>query len=162
MTGAFALRPLDLIAVAERLLSTPKGKPSEASLRRAQSTVYYAIFHCLASQCADMFMGGNGARRSGAAWRQTYRALEHGPAKNACRDQNIMRKFPKEVEDFANAFATLQERRHAADYDPQLQLRKSSVRADIELAKRAISDFADTKAKDRRAFAAHVLLKKRA
>lgn len=108
-----------------------------------------------------MFVGGNGSARSGAAWRQTYRALEHGFAKNACRDHNILRKFPKEIEDFANAFATLQERRHAADYDPLIELRKSSVRADIELAKRVISDFEKTKAKDRRAFAAHVLLKKR-
>ncbi len=72
-----------------------------------------------------------------------------------------MKKFPKEIEDFANAFVALQAKRHIADYDPFAQLFKSEVKQDIADAKEAIANFSNTAAKDRRAFAAFVLFKNR-
>lgn len=72
-----------------------------------------------------------------------------------------MAKFPKAVEDFANNFVSMQEKRHAADYDPSIKLTKSEVVADISAAREAISEFLKVPIKDRRAFAAHVLFKKR-
>jgi hypothetical protein len=149
-----------LLAVAEGLL--PDGvRPREANLRRAQSTAYYALFHCLAQLCADGFVGGTGADRSKPAWRQTYRALEHGAAKNACKNREMMRRFPQQIQDFAYAFVDLQERRHDADYDPSVKLTKSEVASSLELAEAAINGLKGVPLRDRRAFAAHVLFKKR-
>jgi uncharacterized protein (UPF0332 family) len=154
------MQPLDLIASANILVQSSKGKPSQVSLRRATSSAYYALFHCLAKSCADLLVGGSNSTRSKQAWRQTYRALEHGFTKSACKD-NLISKFPKQIEDFANSFVTLQEKRHSADYDPFIRLTKSEVVADIKTAEKAIIEFRKASAKDRRAFAAHVLFKKR-
>lgn len=155
------MQPLDYLKTAEVLLASCKGKPSQASLCRAVSSAYYSMFHCLAKTCADLLMGGVGATKSEEAWRQTYRALDHGIAKAACKHTAIISLFPKSIEDFANAFVGLQEKRHTADYDPKAKFTKSEVKADVALAKQAIADFSAEVIKDRRAFAAHVLFKRR-
>jgi uncharacterized protein (UPF0332 family) len=134
------VKPLDLIASADILLKSCKGKPSQVSLRRATSSAYYAMFHCLARNCADSLVGGTNSGRSKHAWRQTYRALEHGFAKSACKD-GLTSRFPKAIEDFANNFVIMQEKRHLADYDPSIRLTKSEVAADIRAATEAISGF---------------------
>jgi len=154
------MKPLDLIESANILIRSCKGKPSQVSLRRATSSAYYAMFHCLAHNCADLLVGGTNAIRSKHAWRQTYRALEHGFAKSACKD-GLISQFPKAIEDFANNFVAMQEKRHSADYDPSIRLTKSEVTADIATAREAIARFQAEPKKDRRAFAAHVLFKKR-
>lgn len=131
------------------------------SLRRAESSIYYALFHCLARECADLLVGGTGASRSKPAWRQAYRALEHGFAKSQCIKKDVVRKFPKKIEDFANTFATMQVKRHDADYDPSASFTKSEVWTDIAIVEQAIKDFKSEQARHRRAFCIHVLLKER-
>lgn len=106
-------------------------------------------------------MGGQGAAKSKHAWRQTYRAVNHGTACDACKQRGVLSKFPKGIEDFANAFVALQEKRHAADYDPHCKLTKSEVMADIAVVEQAIADFEAEDAKDRRAFCAFILFKNR-
>lgn len=125
------------------------------------STAYYALFHCLAGCCADTLIGGATADRSKPAWRQVYRALDHGLVKHNCRANEALKDFPKDIEDFANAFVTLQSRRHGADYDPQQVFTKSEVRQDIADAADVIERFYAAPIKDRRAFAAFVLFKRR-
>ena len=161
MTEELDLQPLDLFEVASVLVDSRSRRPSDARLRRAQSSIYYAVFHCLAKCCGDMLVGGSGSVRSKHAWRQAYRALGHGFAKEACKARPIVRQFPKDVEDFANAFVVLQEKRHSADYDPRFRLTKSDVVADIALADDVIKRFAQVPIKDRRAFSAHVLFRQR-
>lgn len=124
------------------------------------SSAYYAVFHRLARSSADLLIGSPGLATSKHAWRQTYRALEHGPAKNACKD-NLISAFSPEIEDFAIAFVQLQIKRHDADYDPIARLTKSAVIEDVKTARRVISAFALAPIKDRRAFCAFVLFKKR-
>lgn len=153
------MKPGDLIAVARLLIEGSNGKPSQAALRRAVSTTYYALFHLLAQTGADLFVGGPGAKRSDQAWRQVYRALEHGKAKNACKNEEMLCKFPKVIEDFGNMFVTMQEKRHLADYDPHATFSKSSVLTDIAATAKVIGDFSKAPIKDRRAFAAYVLFK---
>jgi hypothetical protein len=86
-------------------------------------------------------------------------------AKTACtptgRAAAILPQFPPAIQDFANAFVTMQEKRHDADYDPYVKFTKSAVVADIALVRQAITDFIAEPTKDRRAFAAHVLFKSR-
>lgn len=125
------------------------------------STAYYAGFHALAQCIADTVIGGTGANRSEPAWAQSYRALEHRPAKEACRNIGIMARFPQPIRDFANVFVMMQEKRHKADYDPTGNYARSTVLIDIDAMENAIRDFQRAAAKDKRAFCAHVLFKKR-
>lgn len=108
-----------------------------------------------------MFVGATRTSRSDAAWRQVYRALEHGAAKNACQQNPVMKKFPKDIEDFGNQFVSMQIKRHDADYKPDGNYYKSSVQQDICDAEQVIRRFQSVPVKDRRAFAAFVLLKVR-
>lgn len=147
----------DLIYTARNLAVLDRRKPRQANLRRAASTAYYVLFHCLAENCADLLVGGAGANRSRKAWRQTYRALQHGAIKNRCQDRKIG-KFPEGVQDFAAIFCTMQTRRHEADYDPHVTLHRLEVVKDIGRVQNAITCFENVSDKDRRAFAVYVLL----
>lgn len=149
----------DLLHVAEDLANANRKKPKQAHLLRAVSTIYYAMFHALARCCADMMVGTASAERSKPAWQQVYRALEHGAAKNACKDKMRIAKFPIAVQDFADTFIALQTKRHKADYDPQEKTYKSAVLSDIRQAKAVIDGFENAPVKDRRAFAVLVLFK---
>lgn len=112
----------------------------------------------MCANCADCLIGTKSANRSGRAWKQVYRAISHGPAKNACKNNAKMKEFPKEIEDFANAFVTMQVKRHSADYDPDYRVARSEVQVDVDAAKVAIKQFKKAPIKDRRAFAAWVVL----
>jgi hypothetical protein len=155
------LKPRDLIAAGDILLGANQHRPSQAALRRAVSTYYYAIFHFLARECADLLIGGESAHRSDQAWRQVYRSLEHGHAHTRCKDRAMTRLFPKEIEDFASAFVTMQDRRHDADYDPMARFSKSEVQDGRLLVEGAIGNFRTVAVQHRRAFCAYVLLRKR-
>ena len=115
------MNPRDLIQTACRLTESAPAQPTQADLRRAVSTAYYALFHCLAAAAADL---PTGARPVSPEWHQVYRALEHGKARSACRQQAAMRTFPKEIRSFAEAFDALQKARQQADYALEHQLSK--------------------------------------
>lgn len=73
-----------------------------------------------------------------------------------------MRAFPREIRDFAQLFADLQDERHEADYDPAWTPLKSEIETRIREARSAIGSFEAASVRDRRAFAAHVLFRSRA
>ena len=83
----------DLMEAARALPESGQAPPSQARLCRAVSTAYYAMFHTLAASAADLFIG---AVRN-PAWHRTYRALEHGRARNGCRQAQTMLEFPAEI-----------------------------------------------------------------
>lgn len=143
------------------MTSSIKGRPIQTELRRAVSNAYYAMFHCLARCCADTMVGGTGANRSPDAWRQVYRALQHGLAKDACSNKAMVKKFPRAIQDFATQFVTMQKKRHHADYDPTGIYYRTAVLTDILITEAMISAFNAVPIKDRRAFAAWVLFKER-
>lgn len=161
MLGHGQVNPRDLLKTASDLVDVANGKPRQANLLRATSTTYYALFHTLAKTCANLLIGGPGSIKSKPAWRQVYRALEHGYAKNICQNGPKIPNFPQEIQDFANMFVTMQEKRHRADYDPEEKVYKSAVLLDISGVKTAITDFEQAPLKDRRAFAAYVLFRSR-
>ncbi len=135
-------------------------RPRDAHLRRAVSTIYYGVFHVLAQNCADLVIGTNGADRSNSAWKQVYRSLQHGAAKDACKERKTVEKFPAEIQDFANTFVTLQQLREDADYDPTTRYAKSDVLTLLKDAQDVSRRFKSAPVKDRRAFAAWVLLQR--
>ncbi len=153
------MKPADFIATARDLAqANTRGRPRETNLRRAVSTAYYALFHGLAECCADMLVGGSGANRSQAAWRQTYRALQHGTIRQRCQHQAVIRKFSTEIQNFAIQFVILQKERHRADYDPEGVYNKDEVLQKITEVERRLKGFTKVPARDRRAFAIYVLL----
>ncbi len=153
----------DLLETANRLLSPRRvrGRPKQADLRRAISTAYYAVFHALCRMCADSLTGKG--KKSRNAWRQVYRAVEHGCTKNRCQNNIINKKFPLEVRTFCAIFIQLQEKRHEADYDPFAQLKVKDVKQAILMAALAIQMVSNRQLEltDRRAFAIWLLMRKR-
>ena len=148
----------DLIETARRLAESGTVPPTQADLRRAVSTAYYAQFHCLAGTAADLLTG---ASPDSPEWQQVYRALEHGKARSACRQQAVMRTFPMEIRDFADTFDALQKARQQADYAHEDEYSEPEVLAIINTAEDAIVEFERADARHRRSFAVHVLFKRR-
>ena len=152
------MNPHDLIETARRLAQSPAAEPTQTDLRRALSTAYYALFHCLSASAADL-LTGDGVR--GPEWHQVYRALEHGKAKRACRQQQALRAFPSEIHSFAETFVELQGVRHEADYALEGEYLRPNVLAIINTAEDAINEFGQADIRHRRGFAVHVLFKRR-
>jgi hypothetical protein len=153
--------PLDLLDTAHDLVNLRSGRPRQGHLRRSISSAYYAMFHALARCCADLLIGGPGAKRSKPAWSQVYRALDHGTARLACSNEIMIAKFPREIQDFSDAFVQLQSKRHQADYDPDATIYKSVVLANIAIVETVIRELSNVPLKHRRAFAAWVIFRKR-
>jgi hypothetical protein len=154
------MQPLDLIRAAERQIAPRRGAQSQASLRRAVSTVYYALFHCLARSGADLFIGSSAAARAQHAWRQVYRGLDHATARAACREP-LADLFCQPVQDFALEFVFQQQQRHAADYDPLFRTTQSKAMGDVARARAVIEGFQRCPVAQRRAFAALVPFRRR-
>ena len=158
------MNPEDLIRIARGLaggaIGGNIGRPRQAELRRAVSAAYYALFHALARCCADTLVGATPASRSQTAWTQTYRALEHGYAKNQCV-RPAMGRFPPEIQAFGRAFSEMQRNRTIADYATESDLTRAETIRLIDWTEQAIANFANAPVSDRRAFSVYVLLRVR-
>ncbi len=156
------MNPRDLLRIARQLASGEAvgnlGRPRQAELRRAVSAAYYALFHALAHCCANRLAGSDRAR---VAWIQTYRALEHGHARNQCDNQSAMRSFPSEIRAFARWFVFMQGQRQQADYSPGATFSRGPVLQFIDESENAIDALENAPNADRRAFAINVLFRSR-
>ena len=119
------------------------------------------MFYELASACANCIAGDQRAQHSKPAWQQCFRALEHKHSKNQCRRKEIIAKFPVGISAFATHYATMQDKRHAADYDPYATVSGLDVAIDLQATENIIGDFRHAPESDKRAFCAYVLLKHR-
>jgi hypothetical protein len=124
------------------------------------STLYYSLFHELASTCADYIAGVRSGAHSKHAWKQCYRALEHNHSKEQCSKAGG-KGFPKEIKDFANHYVAMQLKRHRSDYNPDFIVTPTEVKRAISTTKAAIIKLKSAAESDRRAFCAFVLLKSR-
>ena len=154
------MNPQELLRIARQLANgvsaSQPGSPSEDELRRAISTAYYALFHSLALSCADTLIGTNPNNRPQVLWEQTYRTLEHGPARERCVGRMIG-IFPQDIQSFAAQFADMQSQRYDADYKPSAQFSQPEVVRLINETDIRIAAFENTAADERRAFAVYVL-----
>lgn len=155
------MTPKDLLTQADYLAKLSPMRPKQANLRRSVSSAYYAVFHAMCLSNANCLIG-TGSRKPENAWIQAYRAIDHGKAKASCKTVANM-SFPKEIKDFANAFISLQEHRHRADYnpDPSTNFSKAEVFKLITGARKAVAALENASINDRRAFAVHLLLPNR-
>ena len=162
------MNPRDIIGIARHLalggVGGRLGRPRQEELRRAVSAAYYALFHVLAGNAAGILAGARPPLRAPRRrfWSQTYRALEHGYARNQCLNQAVMSGFPQEIQDLGALFAYLQTQRHNADYNPDVTFSRTEVVRLIGNAEKVIDDFASVPRQYRRDFALHTLLRGRA
>jgi uncharacterized protein (UPF0332 family) len=103
----------DLLEQAYDLAHKEAGTPKQASLRRAVSTAYYALFHLL----IDEAVGKWAIERQRSILART---IEHGKMKGICDDVLKSIKsggsLPPELNTVAHNFIQLQQHRHTADY----------------------------------------------
>ena len=147
-----------MISTARKLANASPLKPRQADLKRAISTAYYALFHAIAKDAANLLVGV-GAARPQEAWVQVYRALQHGAAKTACEGVRNL-NFPTAMKRCADAFVTLQQKRHDADYDPTRRGLRTDAVAAIVMAEAAIVCLRSSPKPERRAFAVFLLFQK--
>lgn len=126
----------DLLEQARHLARREKRKPKQASLRRAVSTAYYAVFHLLIAEAVRNW------KRSGQ--RATLaRAFDHGRMKSASTaiaGRTFFGHDPVAVADLkkiATTFIQLQQHRHAADYDNSVTWSRTQALAQINRAAEA-------------------------
>lgn len=148
-----------MIVTARKLARASPRRPRQAELKRAVSTAYYALFHSFARDAADLLVGVGNARPD-KAWAHAYRSLQHGDAKSACEGVRNL-GFPKPIVGCADAFVTLQQKRHEADYDPDFSINRADVLELIALAAKSIVDLRSVPRRDRKAFAVKLLLRRR-
>ena len=146
-----------LLATSRRLVRPDTKRPSQASLRRAISTAYYAVFHALAKLCADRLVGATKVTRPNKAWVEVYRGLIHGECVSACQGARNV-NFPESLKNFADAFVQLQRARETCDYDPMARPTKREALFYVSLAERSIAALKAVPAKDQIAFATWVLI----
>lgn len=113
----------ELLELAKALAGFHPEKTHQASLRRAVSTAYYAIFHLLISEATS-----NWARPE--LRNQLGRCFDHGPMRSASESMlsemnTLLKKGPlftlpegdQDLYTVANAFVQAQQRRIDADYN---------------------------------------------
>ncbi len=134
----------DLLRQADHLATYEGVKPSQASLRRAVSTAYYALFHLLVEEAGKRWQGSAEARTG------FERGFQHGPMLNTSmqfrkpdwRDWHGQRQaVPQALQQVASAFVDLQEDRHAADYDNHEQWSAIEVQEILNAARSAFRNW---------------------
>ena len=155
------MRWQDLIT-ASRLLTAaphPDTQPLQDSLRRAVSTAYYSMFHALASSNAECLVDTPHDPLTEHAWSRIYRGLNHNAARrNLLQDRSL---YSLHVQQFADAFAQLQDQRHRADYDPNRTFSRPQALYWIERAEGAIDNFMQISADERKMVAIQSLIGRR-
>lgn len=132
-------RPTDLLEQARHLSRRERGRPRQASLCRAASAAYYALFHLLGDESAKLLF----PRELRTPLR---RAFDHGkmrqmadefrrPSSRVCSDLGVVPTV--DLQSVAKAFIDLQEARHKADYDASHRLTRSEVNGYVMAAQNA-------------------------
>lgn len=123
--------PDDLLEQAYDLAHKEPTNPKQASLRRAVSTAYYAIFHLLIDEAVSKWA----VERQRSILARTF---EHGKMKAICDGVlNTVKSggdVPPELNTVAHNFIQLQQHRHTADYDNSKQWSRTDVLNVLTLA----------------------------
>ena len=151
-----------LLAVARDWVNSASARPAGdafglVELRRATSNAYYALFHAIAAEAADLLAGPGSPH-----WARVYRSPDHKRCKSEC----LKAARPKSghsvpIAACANSFASLQDERHKADYDPLWTTNPLAAATQIDAAERAISDLKASSEPERRAFVLCLLFQER-
>ncbi len=146
-----------LLDAADTLMK--EGRRSTAFRRRAVSTAYYAVFHAISKLCADSLLPS--AKRDADEYVRTYRALDHGPMKNAFEQDPL--KEHKTLRKVGLEFVELYDARQRADYFPPVVGVFSPKEAQelIERARHTVAELETLNESDRLTLATCLLFAKR-
>lgn len=140
--------PDHLLEQAQHLANRERKRPRQASLRRAVSTAYYALFHLLIHEATLNWKRVD--QRSVLA-----RFFEHGKMKAASDKQRaecnrfISSNPPagpeldcyRHLHNIADTFFQSQQQRHTADYDNSKQWTRTEVLTQVTLVQGAFSSW---------------------
>jgi uncharacterized protein (UPF0332 family) len=138
----------DLLEQAKHLAQLDRGRPQQANVRRAVSAAYYSLFHFVINEACDQLAGV-----TNAASRQVMsRGFEHGKMKAACLEfvkhtptkilQGPWKRYQLPTSDLSTlcqAFGSLQDLRHAADYDFSASFTRQHALDAIGVAEQAMA-----------------------
>ena len=134
----------DYLEQARHLARRERTRPKQASLRRATSVAYYALFHLLSDEASGVLV--RGIRQSRDLQARTARALDHGAMARACRvfaagalppGLSFLQPLDVDLRLVARVFARMQEGRHRADYDLQAGFTRTDTLAFINQTEEA-------------------------
>jgi hypothetical protein len=145
-----------------------KAGATQADLRRAISTAYYAVFHFCLTAAADMVLGT--ASRTASAYSVIYRSVDHKTLRGLCtqlaqtKPQNVAitpsKGFGK-MADFARVTANLYGQRLMADYDPSPSVNDVEAKVAVSEARQAITWFKACDDEQQKAFLTMLLFRQR-
>ena len=139
----------ELLAQARILATIDPGIPSQANLRRAISSAYYAVFHLLIAESVSTLISpqprGLGERVS--------RSFSHAEMQKVCAaigKNDLVEKFgtlfgsgiSSELRFVAGRFTVLQQVRHEADYDVGKVFTRSVTLTHVDDAESAFASWA--------------------
>ena len=151
----------DLLAQADVLLRLEKRRPKQASLRRAVSAAYYALFHFLIEESTIFVVGASGAAKP---LRQLVgRGFSHTAMKSASAEMGKLTPFDllkpfwplygvassPQLQSVARNFVELQQERHRADYDLSRPFTRAEAEYLIGQARDALDNWNTLKINDR-------------
>ena len=140
----------DLLTQARLLSKNEPKRPLQASLRRAVSASYYALFHLLVDEATKRMFPG---RERVSLRHSLARAFLHSNMANVARQFSNDNVSPKllpgldgqavqpELIGVAKAFVDLQQARHEADYDTARRFTRREVLDLIEEAAQAFENW---------------------
>jgi hypothetical protein len=120
------ISPRAFLTLAQDLAKLDPRKPRQATLRRAVSTAYYAVFHHLVQEASSAMLGSRREmKEAGTRWfshsaMATTCNLFVGPAvQGVLANNRSLAGIPVSaaLQDVAHSFGDLQQARHEADYD---------------------------------------------
>ena len=146
------LNPQHLFEQAEELIQPPSaGPPRQVNIRRAISAAYYGLFHATLAAAADQFVGVT--KRNTGQYGLVYRSVDHRALRQLCeevqkaslstryRPYEPSNGFGLNIQAFATTVVELQEKRHAADYNPMLRIKTIDADLAIKTAHAALLRF---------------------
>ena len=138
----------DLLAQARFLVGSEPRRPKQASLRRAVSAAYYALFHLLTEDAARSMFGGADATSLRIA---ASRAFRHTTMKKAAKGfgagnlpepwRSLLAAPSPQLRSVAATFVDLQQERHRADYDLGRPLTRTEATDLVERVEAAVEEW---------------------
>jgi hypothetical protein len=151
------IAPQHLLAVASDLAKLDSHRPRQASLRRAVSTAYYALFHLLIRSSVSAYVGFGPTPAHREIGETIARWFTHTRMAEVCGQftgptvpSKLRKALPRGVngvaastalQSVARAFLDLQQARHDADYDHSKRFTRQGVLTHIAQAEQAFKDW---------------------
>jgi len=139
--------PSDLLEQAHHLVAREPRRPRQASLRRAVSASYYALFHLLIHEASRMLVTGTALRQL------VSRTFVHSEMKRASESfargtlsrgvLPVLGSAPvsARLTRIAQAFVDLPQARHEADYNLARSFSRNEVQALVDQVEQAFADW---------------------